>query len=60
MPSTGGYEASYNSSMDDVSNRILKEMMKRKHQDMSHVKPPSKHAVKAMIRNLHAAVKNKQ
>jgi hypothetical protein len=57
MPSTSRYEASYNSSMDNVSKLILAEMMKRTPPDMSHVKPLTEHAVKAMIRNLRAAAK---
>ncbi len=35
------------------------EMIKRDFPDMSQVKPPTEHAVKAMIRNLHAAAGTK-
>lgn len=46
--------------MKALSRQTVQKIMKRKIPDMSHIKSPTELAVKKMIRNLHAADKNKQ
>lgn len=41
--------------MDDKTKLQLQKIMKCRMPDLSHIKPPTEHAVYAMIRNLHAA-----
>lgn len=58
MPSTATYIRSYNVSMKVLRKKVQAELMNRKPIDFSNVKPPTKHAVHAMVKNLRAAAKN--